>query len=131
MANAEKGEVSLVIGDDTYTLALTIDSMVALEEAFSTPTKAVTFQDVMAAADRGSITHLRAFLWAALIEHHPSMTIKDISPLVQKAGGVAAITMKLMELAKRSAADADDLAVLGVDPKKAGGKKGKGGGPST
>jgi hypothetical protein len=133
MANPHKGEVSLDIDGTTYTLALTIDSMVALEEAFSTPTKEVTFQEVMAAADRGSIKHLRAFLWAALMDHHPTMTIKDISPLVQKAGGIAVITMKLMELAKESAADTQDLAVLGVNQnqKKAQGKKRGDGEPST
>ena len=44
MANRQNGEVSIDVDGTQYTLAMTIDSMVALEEMFSTPTQMVTFQ---------------------------------------------------------------------------------------
>lgn len=114
MANRQNGEVSLQVGDQTYTMALTLDAMVALEEMFSTPAQSVTFQDVTEAADRGSVKHLRAMLWAVLQLHHPELTIKDISPLVQRAGGLPALQRKFIELAKASMADPADLADLGA-----------------
>lgn len=114
MANRQNGEVSIEIDGKTYTLALTIDAMVALEDAFSTPTKPMTFQEVIDRSDAGSIKHLRGLLWAVLQAHHPAITIKDVSPLVQKAGGLGAITLKLMELAKSTQVDPKDLEALGI-----------------
>lgn len=117
MANRQNGEVSIQVGDTNYTMALTIDAMVALEEMFSTPQKSVTFEEVTAAADRGSVKHLRAMIWAVLQQHHPELEIKDISPLVQKAGGLKGMERKLVELAKATMADPADLAELGVATK--------------
>lgn len=118
MANAKRqnGEVSVEIDGKTYVLAMTIDSMVALEELFSTPAKSMTFQDVIDRSDKGSITHLRGLLWSVLQTHHPDVGIKDVSVLVQNAGGLGAITVKLMELAKATQADPKDLEALGVKP---------------
>lgn len=114
MANRENGEVSIQVGDKTYTMALTLDAMVALEDMFSTPQKVVTFQDVAEAADRGSVKHLRAMLWAVLQLHHPELTIKEISPLVQAAGGIRKMQSKFIELGKASTADPLDLDALGI-----------------
>jgi len=118
MANRQNGEVSIEIDGKTYTLAMTIDSMVALEDLFSTGDTTVTFQDVIDRSDRGSMKHLRGLLWSVLQEHHPEVAITDVSRLVQKAGGLGAITVKLMELAKGTQADPKDLEALGVKPEK-------------
>jgi hypothetical protein len=114
MANRQKGEVSIDVDGTTYTLALTVDAMVALEEMFSTPAKSVTFQDVITESDKGSIKHLRGLLWSLLQLHHPELGIKDISPLVQRAGGLGVFAAKFMELAKSAFADPADLEALGV-----------------
>ena len=116
MANRENGEVSLVIGDKTYTLAMTINAMVALEDMFSTPSQMVTFQKVSEMADAGSIKHLRAILWAVLQEHHPDVTIEQVSTLVRDAGGLGVFTVKLLEMAKATMADPKDLEALGIRP---------------
>lgn len=113
MANRHKGEVSIEVDGTVYTLALTIDAMVALEDLFSTP-KVMTFQEVIAEADRGSMKHLRALIWASLQLHHPALEVKDISPLVHAAGGLSVFSVKFMELAKASFADPKDLEALGI-----------------
>ncbi len=116
MANRQNGEVSIEIDGKSYTMALTLDAMVAVEDLFSTAQKSVTFQEVTEGADRGSAKHLRGLLWASLVTHHPDLDVKDVSALVQKAGGLAVFTMKLMELAKSTIADPKDLEALGVAP---------------
>lgn len=114
MANRQNGEVSITIDGTVYTMAMTIDAMVALEEMFSTPQKTVTFQDVSDMCERGSMTHLRGMLWAVLQGHHPEVQIKDVSRLVQAAGGLGVFTVKLMQMAKATQPDQQDLAALGI-----------------
>ena len=114
MGNRHKGEVSIEIDGEVYTMALTVDAMVALEDQFSTTQKFVTFQEVLAQADRGSVKAIRALLWAALQLHHPGIEMKDISPLVHAAGGLNVMTEKFTKLARESFADPNDLEALGV-----------------
>lgn len=116
MANRERGEVSIEIAGKTYTLAMTLNAMVALEDMFSTAEKAVTFDEIAGLADRGSVKHLRACFWAVLQEHHSDIQLTDVSGLVADAGGIGAFSVKLQELAKVSAPDARDLNRLGVKP---------------
>ena len=114
MANRHKGEVTIDVEGTAYTLALTIDAMVALEDQFSTPQKLVTFQEILGLADRGSVKAMRALIWAALQRHHPTITLTDVSDLVQRAGGLAAFVQTFSALAKVSFADPKDLEALGV-----------------
>jgi len=111
MANRQNGEVSITIDDTVYTMAMTLDAMVALEEMFN-----LTFQEVSDQCERGSMKHLRAMLWAVLQGHHPDLQIKDVSRLVQAAGGLGVFTLKLMELAKATQPDQKDLKALGIKP---------------
>lgn len=116
MANRERGEVSLQIGERTYTLALTIDAMVSLEEMFSTPEKAMTFTEIMALADKGSMKHLRGLIWAVLQAHHPEIEVSQVSALVAESGGIPGMYAKLQQLSGAAAPDARDLNELGVKP---------------
>lgn len=114
MANRQNGEVSITIDGKVYTMAMTIDAMVALEEMFTTPQKAMTFQEVSDLCEAGSMKHLRALLWAVFQAHHPDIEIKDVSRLVQAAGGLGEFTVKLMQLVKATQPDPKDLAALGI-----------------
>jgi hypothetical protein len=131
MANRQKGEVSIEIDGETYTLALTLDAMCQLEDIFSTPQKVMTFQEVIDLADKGSTKHLRALIWAALQLHHPDLALADVSPLVQKAGGIAVFSLTFLRLAKETFADPVDLEALGVKaganpPQASGAKRSRG-----
>jgi hypothetical protein len=96
--------VTVNIDGIPHTLALTLDAMVAIEDLFEAPDKAVTFGQVVDAVEAGSVKHLRAMIWALLQRHHPTVTLGDVSSLVERAGGVSVFTEKLSELSSRMAA---------------------------
>jgi hypothetical protein len=133
VANREKGEVSLEIGETSYTLYLDLNAMALLEDYFSTPQKDVTFDEVLQRVNRGSVRHIRAFVWAALQYHHPTITVKEAGDLVQKGGGLVEFGRKVQALGTSTIPDPDDLQVLGVNgnPPQAQAAKRRRGGIST
>lgn len=116
MANREKGEVSLSVGGKPYTLVLTTNAMVQLEDLFSTADKELTFQQVLEKVSAGSVRHIRGFVWAALQEHHPAMTVKDAGEFITEAGGLIAFSAQLQALTESTTPDQQDLDDLGVSP---------------
>jgi hypothetical protein len=116
MANRERGEFDIAIGAATYTLVLNTNAMALLEDHFSTRDKEVTFDQVIARVNAGSVRHIRALVWAALQQHHPTVTIPEAGTLIQEAGGLAGFTQQLLAMMKGTHADPDDLAALGVKP---------------
>lgn len=135
MANRQKGELDIPIGGSTYTLVLDLEAMIAVEDVFSTPDREVTFQQVMVRVNAGSMKHIRGFLWAAFQRFHPDLSLKDVSGLVQEAGGVVAFSDQIARLASGTTADPEDLAELGATsanpPAAQTGKRNGTGGRST
>lgn len=114
MANRDKGETDLVIGDVTYRMVLDVNAMVALETLFSTPEKEVTFGDVLERVNRGRLTDVRAFFWASLQRYQPHITLEAAGDLIQAAGGLRGFTRQLEAIANGTVPDQEDLAALGV-----------------
>ena len=81
MANKERGEVELVVGDATYTLRLTINSICELEAEAGKP-----IGDVARDAESGSIRPVRMIMWAALKDRHPEMTLNGAGDLMTAIG---------------------------------------------
>lgn len=103
VANREKGEIAIAVGDKEYVLVLDFEAMCQLEERLSTDAgKDVTFIEVMAKAERGSMRHMRAVFWAALLRHQPDMTFQDASALVMELGGVQGLNDTLLSVAQAS-----------------------------
>lgn len=117
VANSQKGEVSFDVDGTSYTLYLDFNATCLLEDYFSTPQKEVTFDEVMEKAFRGSTRYCRAMIWAALQYHHPTITMQEAGDIVQKSGGLTALSAKLSALAKTATADPEDLRALGVNSK--------------
>lgn len=130
MANKQRGEVSVELDGKTYTMTLSLNAMARLEELFSTDDKVVTFHQIAGFAERGSVRHVRGMIWAVLTDHHPKLTVKDVSELIERSGGLLAFKDKLQELAKASAPDPRDVSESGVpsagDPPQAQGVDGIG-----
>jgi len=97
MANRVKGEVSVDIAGASYTLCIDLNAMCALEEMFSKNGTDVTFQDVLQQVNLGKQRYIRAVFWAAFQKFHPSVTLQQVSDLVQASGGVINFTGQLVE----------------------------------
>jgi hypothetical protein len=82
MANPNRGEVSLVAGETTYTLVFTINAICEAEEA--------TGQNLL--GDLTRLSTLRLMLWAALRTHQPDMTKARAGEIIMAAGVEAAQT---------------------------------------
>jgi hypothetical protein len=88
MANRERGEVGITIGDRAYTLRPTFNSVCELEGLISK-----SFDVVMQEINEGRLSGLRATVWCLLQEHHSEeiKTLKDAGKWVEDAGGVEKI----------------------------------------
>ena len=109
VANREKGEVEIDVGGKTYVLVMDFEAMCQLEDKLSTADKDVTFVEVMQKADRGSMRHMRAVLWAALLRHQPDITLQDVTNVIQTLGGVNGLNKALLAVSKATRPDAEDL----------------------
>ena len=68
MANANKSEVELTIGETTYTLKFGRHAMASVESLFG----GRSFGDI---ASEQSFSVLRAMFWASLQKHHPDIDL--------------------------------------------------------
>lgn len=112
MANRTKGEFTLDVGGERYTLVVDINACCAVESLLG-----VTYVQASMQIARGSITALRGLLWAALQRHHKGTTLEDAGEILQ-AIGVDTFTATLETVAAESTPDAGDLQVIGIQPKK-------------
>lgn len=112
MSNAPRGTVTLDVGGKVYTMHLTFNAICQLEETLSTANKQVTFKEIAEMAERGSLRHVRAVVWAALLKHHPEMSISDAGELIHDAGGLSGLTKQISELSASLTPDERDVAEL-------------------
>lgn len=118
MANQHKGEISVELEGQNYTLALTLNAMVEVEALFS-----LSFDEVMTKAATGSATHLRAIIWAMLRRHHSSITIDQAGELVT-GSNLGRLTRMIGQAVKASGPDPADVPKnpdpTSAPPRKAG-----------
>lgn len=83
MPNRERGEVSLVVGDRTYTLRPTLTAYCSLEERLDK-----THVEVIREAARGSMRMVRALVWSYLQDRHADEidTFESAGRLIDEAG---------------------------------------------
>jgi len=88
-ANPLKGEVELVIGETTYTLCFSSNSIVEVEQLLGDSIGSI-------AADISKVEHQRALLWASLQKHHKGINLLDAGDLIDECeDGLKPIAEKL------------------------------------
>lgn len=105
MANPERGEIALPIGDRVYTLVTDFDARCQVEALFQTDDKPFGYEKVALFASSYSSTHLRAIVWGALRRHHPEITLVEAGELILKAGGAEALMQTIQKVQKASAVE--------------------------
>lgn len=84
MANRERGEVGVTVGEKAYTLRPTFDSLCELDQLTGK-----TIDDLYRDIDAGKLSGLRACVWCLLQDEHSDeiKTLKDASEWIERAGG--------------------------------------------
>ena len=108
MANPERGEVALTIGDRTYTLVLDMDGICQAEAAMSSPGQIVSITEIFYGAAIGSQRHARALVWASLQRHQPDISLQRAGELMAEFGGAEKFFEVVKELRKTTEPDAED-----------------------
>lgn len=84
MANPNRGEVALLVGDQEYKLSFSINAICELEDALDMPVAKVA--DKLNDTDNIRMTMIRTVVWAALRDHHADMTVNDAGQIATDAG---------------------------------------------
>ena len=113
MANKAKGEYTLTIEDQTYTLVFDLDAMEAMEEHFDQD-----WPEVQNKLARNSMRATRVMLWAMFRLHHPDITLEQSKKLINKAGGLSKVGEIIAGGLRSLMPDPDDAKALatGVSP---------------
>jgi hypothetical protein len=100
MANAQKGEVALEAGGETYRLQFTTNAMCELEEATGQSINLI-IADLSDIDNPPGIRTMRVLLWAALTEHHSTLNLKDAGRICDEIGiaGVGEVIGKAFQAA--------------------------------
>lgn len=97
MANQERGEFTIAVGDRRFTLRVTTNACAELEDFAN----GRTWDQVLVGCARGSVKDVRLLLWAALRDKHPDVatndpeSVKAIGRLVDDAGGFAGMQAQM------------------------------------
>lgn len=140
MANREKGEVSLTIGERTFTLVLNTNAMAEIEDQLSLLDGKERNWDYFASRmvnkKTAGVRDVRLLFWGMAREFHPEITLKEAGRLIDQAGGVVGLDAILAPAAEKAATpDPADVEAVGLkpgNPPEAPASRGKtGGGAST
>lgn len=89
MANAERGEVDLKAGAETYTLRLSINAVCTLEDHLGRPINSIAGE--ISSPDTMRLATLRAILWAAVQGSRPGFSVEDAGEVIGTVGVPAAM----------------------------------------
>ena len=131
MGNPLKGEKTIEVQGQVYTLHLGINAMCEMEGAASTPQTRVTFQQIAQRAVNEELTAMRLLFWGLLRKHHPKMTIGDAGDLIEQINQSENAADLMAQLTSSGQPDPADVEALGGRPQKAPARKQRVGGTTT
>lgn len=84
MANPNRGEVALLVGDQEYKLAFSINAICELEDAMDMPVAKIA--DRLNDAENIRMSLIRTVVWAALRDHHEDVSAKEAGRIASTVG---------------------------------------------
>jgi hypothetical protein len=119
MANRERGEVSLSVGGETYTLVLNTNAMAAIEEAAD-----ATWDEFWPGVMKGRVRSIRLLLWGMAQKYHPKLTVSNVGDLIDGAGGLPGLVSIMTSAHEASSPEAsDERELTPANPQKAQARK--------
>lgn len=106
--NPHKGDVVLQAGSESYTLRFSIDAICHLELTTGKPFARAAAE--MASPETVSMTLARHLLHAALLDHHPEISLKEAGDLIPAAGGLGKVTVLVFDAFRRAFPEASGTA---------------------
>jgi hypothetical protein len=94
MANPERGEVSIDVGGELYTLKLTINAAATLQGRHKK-----TLKQILLDTDELDVVAIRGIIWVLLQKHHAAKfkSEESVGPFIDDAGGIQPVLEKIME----------------------------------
>jgi len=117
MANPERGEVSIAVGETTYTMVFNMGAMIAAEEKAEAIGMPLTWDEIVTKADKGSARCFRLFIWAMLHKYHATLTLDQVSDLIDQVGGAAGMQRAVAAGQRAATVDPKDAQALGPAPR--------------
>ncbi len=99
MANPNRGGVGVRVGDDEWVFSFSINALCELEDLLDKPVAQIVV--ALGDADNMRISDVRAMVWAALLDHHEGITLKEAGGVASKIGTMDCLEKvgKALELA--------------------------------
>lgn len=118
LANPERGETKITLGDKTFTMVMDQHAIRSLEDELSTEKKDAVYHEIIRAANRGQFRAIHGLFWASLQRHHPEMTMAKIDDLIESLGGLGQLNAALAANLKSSEPTKEDAAAVEGGTKK-------------
>jgi len=84
MANPNRGGVAVSVGDDEWTLSFSVNALCELEDHLGKPVPQIV--DALGDPANLRITDVRALVWAALLDHHGDISLKEAGAVAARIG---------------------------------------------
>ena len=113
MANQERGETTVTIGDRSFTLVMDFQAIRAVEGELSTETRDAVYHEILRAANRGQYRAITGLFWASMQRHHPDMTMAKVDKLISELGGLDKLNTVLKQNVKASEPTKEEVKAAG------------------
>ena len=89
MANPNRGAVAVREGDDEWTFSFSVNALCELEDHLDKPVTQIVKS--LGDPDNLRISDVRALVWAALLDHHDGITLREAGDVASKIGTIACL----------------------------------------
>ena len=99
MANPHRGAVAVRVGEREWTFSFSINALCELEDCLGKPVPQIV--DALGDPANVRMTDVRALVWAAMLDHHDGVSLKEAGKVASDIGVVTCLEKvgKALEIA--------------------------------